>query len=253
MSAERDNRPKRIATRTRVNSAPVSLLDCKREGALCSIRATSGLGGIISCWAFRSFNKVDMNDQENLNPPATLKQIQQESESLGFRMSSDLLTGSLLRTLAATKPACQFLELGTGTGIATAWLLDGMDQDSQLVTVDNDDSVVSVAREYLGHDRRVAFYVEDSGLLLERFRNQQFDLIFADTWPGKYSHLEQALESLKVGGLYVIDDMLPQPNWPEGHASKASQLISVLESRGNLMVTKMNWSTGVIVAARLKE
>ncbi|MDQ3256706.1 MAG: SAM-dependent methyltransferase, partial [Acidobacteriota bacterium] len=68
-----------------------------------------------------------------------------------------------------------------------------------------------------------------------------------------YSHLEQALESLKVGGLYVIDDMLPQPNWPEGHASKASQLISVLESRSNLMVTKMNWSTGVIVAARLKE
>jgi hypothetical protein len=30
---------------------------------------------------------------------------------------------------------------------------------------------------------------------------------------------------LKPGGLYVIDDMLPQPNWPEGHAAKAEVLI----------------------------
>ncbi len=194
-----------------------------------------------------------MNDQKNLNLPAMLKQIQQESESLGFQMASDVLTGSLLRTLAATKPAGQFLELGTGTGLATAWMLDGMDQDSQLVTVDNDESVVAVAKKYLGHDRRATFYVEDGGRLIERFTKQQFDLIFADAWTGKYSHLEQALESLKVGGLYVVDDMLPQPNWPEGHASKVDQLISVLENKSNLMVTKMNWSTGVIVAARLKE
>lgn len=194
-----------------------------------------------------------MNDQEKLNPPAMLKQIQQESASLEFRMASDLLTGSLLRTLAATKPASQFLELGTGTGIATAWMLDGMNQDSQLVTVDNDDRVVAVAKKYLGHDRRAAFYVEDGGLMLERLANQHFDFIFADAWPGKYSHLEQALALLRVGGLYVIDDMLPQANWPEGHASKVGQLISVLENRSDLMVTKMNWSTGIIVAAKIKE
>ena len=32
-------------------------------------------------------------------------------------MASDELTGSLLCTLAATKPGGNFLELGTGTGI----------------------------------------------------------------------------------------------------------------------------------------
>jgi len=194
-----------------------------------------------------------MKDQENPNPPAMLGQIQRESEIMGFEMASDSLTGALLRTLAASKPAGQFLELGTGTGIATAWIFDGMDQDSRLVTVDNDDKVVSIAKKYLGYDRRLTFYLEDGSLLLERFTDQQFDLIFADAWPGKYSHLEQALELLKVSGLYVIDDMLPQPNWPEGHASKASQLISVLESRSNLMVTKMNWSTGVIIATKIKD
>jgi predicted O-methyltransferase YrrM len=33
----------------------------------------------------------------------------------------------MLRMLAASKPGGRFLELGTGTGIATAWLLKKID------------------------------------------------------------------------------------------------------------------------------
>ncbi len=47
------------------------------------------------------------------------------------------------------------------------------------------------------------------------------------------------------GGLYVIDDILTQPNWPEGHAVKA--LIELLENRTDFHLTKLNWSTGVII------
>jgi predicted O-methyltransferase YrrM len=52
-----------------------------------------------------------------------------------------------------------------------------------------------------------------------------FDLVFADTWPGKYTNLTEALGLVAVGGLYVIDDMLPQPNWPEGHPAKVTTLV----------------------------
>ena len=55
---------------------------------------------------------------------------------------------------------------------------------------------------------------------------------------------------LKPGGLYVIDDMLPQPNWPEGHAAKAEALIEILENRTDFHLTKLNWSTGVILMAK---
>jgi predicted O-methyltransferase YrrM len=58
-------------------------------------------------------------------------------------MASEPRTGSLLRTLAAAKPKGRFLELGTGTGIATAWLPAGMDAGSMLTTVDTDASVQS--------------------------------------------------------------------------------------------------------------
>jgi predicted O-methyltransferase YrrM len=194
---------------------------------------------------------TNMREQEHLNPPAVLKQILQESEALSFQMASDLLTGSLLRTLAVTKPGGELLEIGTGTGIATSWLLDGMDQESQLISIDQDAEAVSIAKKYLGRDHRVTFYTEDAGPWLERSSNHSYDLIFADAWPGKYSHLEAALRLLKAGGLYVIDDMLPQPNWPEGHGALVDRLIEMLEKRSDLLLTKMAWSTGIILAVKL--
>ncbi len=77
-----------------------------------------------------------------------------------------------------------------------------------------------------------------------------FDLIFADTWAGKYTHLDEALALLKPGGLYVIDDMLAQPTWPEDHPPKVERLIADLESRSDLVLTKMNWGTGILVVVR---
>jgi len=192
-----------------------------------------------------------MNDQPVLNTPSVLSQIEKATQKIGFQMASDPLTGSLLRTLAASKPAGRFLELGTGTGMATAWLLDGMDKDSRLITIEQDAAVASIAREYLGHDRRLSICVEDAAASLLSLKPSSFDLIFADTWAGKYTHLEEALRLLKPAGLYVIDDMLPQPNWPQDHGPKVRALIAELENRRDLILTKMNWSTGIVIAAKI--
>lgn len=193
-----------------------------------------------------------MNDTSNLNPPAILDQLETATKAIGFTMASDHWTGSLLRTLAATKPGGTLLELGTGTGLATAWLLDGMDAQAKLLTMDNDEAVVTVARQHLSHDSRLTFHTMDGDVFLQSLREQQptFDLIFADTWPGKYRLVEETLALLKPGGLYVIDDLLPQPNWPEGHEAKVRQLIAMLEQRTDLRITKLNWSTGLLLAVK---
>lgn len=101
-------------------------------------------------------------------------------------------TGSLLRTLAASKPSGKFLEIGTGTGIGTAWLLAGMDQESSLISVENDKKFIDVAQRFLSADPRVTFRSEDAGNLIEALPPRSFDLIFADTWAGKYTHLNEA-------------------------------------------------------------
>ena len=59
--------------------------------------------------------------------PLAYNAIKKATEAHGFDMPSEVLTCSLLKTLAATKPGGKFLELGTGTGLATTWILDGMD------------------------------------------------------------------------------------------------------------------------------
>lgn len=73
-----------------------------------------------------------MNDLLNINEPKALAAIWADTRALGFTMASEPLTCSLLRTLAASKPSARFLELGSGTGLSTAWLLDGMDSRSHL-------------------------------------------------------------------------------------------------------------------------
>src|SRR2546427_8705607 len=153
-----------------------------------------------------------MDDNAINRTPAILHGIHKATEELGFTMASEPRTGALLRVLAASKPGGQFLELGTGTGVGTAWLLSGMDASSHLVSIDSDAKVSDVARRNLGLDPRVTFHLGDGGEFLRKATPQQFDFIYADAWPGKFSHLDGALSLLKIGGIYFIDDLLPQPS-----------------------------------------
>jgi len=197
----------------------------------------------------RAGGTVTMKDDGNRRP-AVLDAILADTRALGFDMASESNVGGLLATLAASKPGGRLLELGTGTGHGTAWLLFGMDHASTLDTVDTDATVVGVAQRHLGSDSRVNFHVVDGAEFLRQAPPGAFDLIFADAWPGKFSHLDEALERLRPGGVYVIDDLLPQPNWPEGHAPKVPALIEDLERRRGFVTSRLAWATGLLLVVR---
>jgi predicted O-methyltransferase YrrM len=182
--------------------------------------------------------------------PIAYNAIKKATEANGFTMPSEVLTCSLLKTLAATKPGGKFLELGTGTGLATTWILDGMDKTSALVSIDNDEAVLSIAKENLGVDKRLKLICTDGGEWIKQNAGKKFDFVFADAWPGKYLLLDEVLEMVKNGGIYIIDDMLPQQNWPTGHAEKATQLIADLDSRDDIILTKMGWATGIVIITK---
>jgi predicted O-methyltransferase YrrM len=193
-----------------------------------------------------------LNDQSQPNPPAQWSAIQQATAAHGFGMPSEALTGALLRTLAASKPGGRLLELGTGTGLATAWLLAGMDATATLISVDNDVDVQAIAQAHLGHDPRLRFVHQPGESFIEKAvaEKARYDLIFADTWPGKYWLLDETLGLLAPGGFYVIDDMLPQPNWPADHPPKVAALIADLEARRGVAVTKLGWASGLMIVTR---
>jgi predicted O-methyltransferase YrrM len=182
--------------------------------------------------------------------PEAYDEIDKATKLSGFTMASDVLTCSLLRTLAGSKPGGKFLELGTGTGLSTSWILDGMDEASTLTSIDNDPHFLEIAQSFLGNDKRLELIHTDGAEWFEGNKEKRFDYIFADTWHGKYLLLDEALAMLSKGGLYIIDDMLPQSNWPDGHDVKAINLMRRLESRSDLSLTKQVWATGIVIAVK---
>jgi predicted O-methyltransferase YrrM len=191
-----------------------------------------------------------MDDLAHVKPPSRLPAILDRTTALAFSMPSEPRTGAILRVLAASKPGGRLLELGTGTGLSTAWLLDGMDRSATLITVDIDPKTQTVAREILGDDPRLEIITADAADFLVRKDITSFDLIFADAMPGKYELLDQALALLRPGGLYIIDDMLPQASWPEGHAERVPHLIADLAARKGFHMVSLGWSSGLIVVAK---
>ena len=181
-----------------------------------------------------------------------LEQIEQDGRDIGFDQVSDKSVGALLATLCASKPSGKFLELGTGCGLSTVWMAEGMDAQSQLISVDNDEKVIAIAKEHLSEDKRITFICDSGESVIDDTEDNSIDLIFADTWPGKYHYLEEALALLKVGGIYIIDDMLPQENWPEGHEKKVDALVNHLHERDDFKVVKLNWASGVMIATKIK-
>jgi predicted O-methyltransferase YrrM len=182
--------------------------------------------------------------------PKAYASIDEATKLSGFTMASDVLTCSLLKTLAASKPGGKFLELGTGTGLSTSWILEGMSDDATLTSVDNDEKFLTIANSHLANDKRLKLICSDGGEWVDQNRNQKYDYIFADTWHGKYLLLDEVLAMLNKGAFYIIDDMIPQTNWPDGHDEKAKKLVTHLESRDDLYLTKQVWATGVIVAVK---
>jgi len=163
----------------------------------------------------------------NSDEPTAVADLKLLGEKLGFEMPSDDAVGRLLRVLCRSKPGGRFLELGTGIGLSLAWMIDGMNEDARMISLDNDATLIETVGGII-KDSRVELIKADGDEWLLTYSGPKFDLIFADTWPGKYRLLKETITLLAPGGLYLVDDMSPQTNWPEGHADKAANLKKTL-------------------------
>lgn len=82
--------------------------------------------------------------------------------------------------------------------------------------------------------------------MIRQNEEEKFDFISVNTCHGKYLLLNEVLLMLKPGGIYIIDDMLPQCYWSEVYAVN---LVSDLGKRTDLLLTKQSWAVRVFIIA----
>jgi predicted O-methyltransferase YrrM len=186
-------------------------------------------------------------------PPKALDAIMAATRAIGFQSWCWPQVGALLRVMAALKPDGRLLEIGTGTGVGTCWLLDGMDSSARLLTIDINPKVQAIARSQLGTDPRLMVLCEDAGAVIRREPQNSFDLIFADGGAGKHVLLDETLALLRPGGIYICDDTKPHPMWPPEHAVKIPQLMEALAARQDFRRVYIDWSSGVVVMVKSGE
>jgi demethylmenaquinone methyltransferase/2-methoxy-6-polyprenyl-1,4-benzoquinol methylase len=164
--------------------------------------------------------------------PGAVAEAKGRAARAGFRLSSDDDVGRLLAVLVGGVPeGGRVLELGTGAGVGTAWICDGLASagrsDVAVVTVEHDPSLAAAARAATWPP----FVELVEGDVLDVLGGLgSFDLVFADAQGGKWEGLDRTVAALRPGGVLVVDDMRPQPSWTDAQRSRQDAIRVLLIS-----------------------
>lgn len=185
--------------------------------------------------------------------PAVVAASYERARQSGFTLSCEPAVGRLLASLAAAVPAGgSILEMGTGVGAGTSWVVHGLGtrDDVRVVSVDLDEQASAVARTAAWPawvSLRVANVL---GVLAELGR---FDLIFADAQGGKWEGLDRTIAALQPGGLLLVDDMTP-PQWmDDAHQRHTARVRTTLLGHPDLVATELACGSGMILCTRRRD
>jgi predicted O-methyltransferase YrrM len=186
-------------------------------------------------------------------PPALVAAAIGRARSAGFPFSCDPDVGRLLAAVAAHLPdGARALELGTGAGVGTAWIVSGLlpRTSVSVITVEKDPQTAALAAqgEWPGFvDLRCADALDAlTGL-------GTFDLIFADARGGKWEGRDRTIAALNPRGLLVVDDMTPTPQWTDEQHARQAETREALLTSPLLTSAELSCASGVILCTRRTE
>lgn len=182
--------------------------------------------------------------------PSKVHAAIERAESAGFTMSCDQSVGQMLRVLAAAvPPGGRILELGTGTGVGLAWIVDGLGTrtDVEVISVELDSDLANIA---MATDWPPYVQIKTGDALAFITQPERYDLIFADAQGGKWEGLESTIDALRPGGLLLVDDMEPAEYMHDEHRDKTVEVRDRLLQSDRIFQVEMNWATGLILCVR---
>lgn len=187
-----------------------------------------------------------------LSIPAISVKAQAIADRGQFKMSSEPRVGALLRTLVASKPGGRILEVGSGVGVGAGWLLDGMDADARLISLEVHANYARVAKQVLASDPRAEVVVADATAWLTAYDGPDFDFAFVDTTVTKFERRDTLFAHLADGALVVADDLIPQDSWDPSHPPRVELFRKEIMQEPHLVPTLIDWASGLVIAAYRK-
>jgi predicted O-methyltransferase YrrM len=135
--------------------------------------------------------------------------------------------------LAAAVDAKNVVEIGTGAGVSALWLLDGMNPEGVLTSVDVEAEHQLIAKDAIAQAgiaaNRVRLINGRADEVLDRLTESAYDIVLIAGKPIELAdHITRAQKLLRRGGLLIIDRAL----WNDKLADPAQRDPDTVAIRG---------------------
>ena len=154
--------------------------------------------------------KVGYRDDKIINDLA------HETSNLGSvsQMQIAKEQGQFLEIITKISNANSCLEIGRFTGMSTLFIARGLSEKGKIITIDNSDEFLSLAKKYWDLDNvsaKIESIIGDGIEVMQSMidRQHSFDLIFIDADKNNYpNYYELSLNLIPSNGIIIIDNML---------------------------------------------
>lgn len=127
---------------------------------------------------------------------------------------------SFLKVLLGIKQPEKILEVGTAIGFSTLLMCEYGPEDLEIVTIENYEKRIPIAKENFrraGREAQITLLEGDAGQILKELEDS-FDMIFMDAAKGQYINwLPDVMRLMKNGGVLISDNVLQEGDIIESH------------------------------------
>ena len=146
----------------------------------------------------------------------TITELENETLKLGSvsQMQIAKEQGQFLEIIAKISKVKNCLEIGRFTGMSTLFLARALPESGKIVTIDNSDEFLPLAKKYWQLDNmssKIESIIGDGVEVMQSMIDQKhiYDLIFIDADKNNYpNYYELSLNLLVSNGIIMIDNML---------------------------------------------
>lgn len=145
--------------------------------------------------------------------PAYLNELERETwvKVIMPRMLSGHVQGQILKMFSLMKNPRYILEVGTFTGYASHFLVEGLRPEGEFHAVEINEELETIIRKYWAQhpkNEQMNLHIGPAADILEELQ-RPWDLVFLDAdKKGLLTYYEQLIPMMPIGGIMLIDNIL---------------------------------------------